>query len=106
MPHFEANKILILKEKDVPAGHTLEGIYKAMENKQFPLKIKRGAVTYEVGMLNRVYLGRDAIVGDIGLDPEFNLIVDIEIVPIEGEDEISVLDGTPVTVVKYLEWGI
>ena len=106
MPHFSANKIVILRKEDVPEGYTLEDIYKAMENKQFPLKVKKGAVSYEVGMLIRAYLGRDAIVADIGFDPEFKLIVDKETVALEVDADDNVIDSGEITVVKYLEWGL
>jgi len=105
MPHFNANKVVILKQEDVPEGYTLKEIYEAMENKQFPLKVKRGAVAFDVGMLIRAYLGRDAIVGDIGFDPVFKLIVDKETVAVEVDEDDKVIESEIITVVKYLEWG-
>ncbi len=102
MPHFSAYKIVILKEEDVPEGFTLKEIYDAMKDKQLPLKVKRGAITIKVGQLIRAYLGRDAIVADIGFDPEFTLIVDKELVPSEEEPDVEDL----VTIVKHLEWGL
>jgi len=100
MPHFNAYKLVVLKQEDVPEGFTLQEIYDAMKDKQFPLKVKRGAIAIPVGQLIRAYLGRDAIVADIGFDPEFTLIVDKKTIEVEGEDDEIV------TVVKHLEWGL
>lgn len=100
MPHFEAHSQVILKQEDVPEGFTLKEIHEAMVNKQFPIRFKKGAVSYEIGMLITSVLGRDAIVGNIGLDPEFTLIVEKELVPseIEGEPDKEHV------IVKHLEW--
>ena len=106
MPHFEANSQVILKREDVPEGLTLEKIATAMVNKQFPVKFKKGAVSYEIGMLITSVLGRDAIVGDIGLDPVFTLIVDKEIIP-PTEEELEKdpkAKPTEIVHVKHLEW--
>jgi hypothetical protein len=100
MPHFQANKLVILKQEDLKPGYTLESVYEAMKDQQFPIRFKKGAVSYEIGMLIRAYLGRDAIVADIGLDPEFELIVDklYEKSEIEGEPDKEHV------IVKHLEW--
>ena len=108
MPHFEAGKVVILKAEDVPEGYTLESIYAVMKDKQFPLKIKRGAIGYEIGMLIRAYLGRDAIVADIGFDPVFKLNLEKEIIPPTEEELENDPDAKPTEniIIKHLEWGI
>lgn len=106
MPHFNANKVIILERKDVPKGYTLEEIFDMIKEKQYPIKVRRGAIALEIGTVLRVYLGRDAIVGDIGFDPVFKLILEA---PKEKEDEEPVIGpsgvATPVLEPKYLEWG-
>lgn len=103
MPHFQANKIVILRQEDVPEGYTLKEIYEAMKDKQFPLKFRKGgAGPYVIGQLIRAYHGRDGIVADVGFDPEFKLIFDKELVQSKEEDGVEDL----ITIVKHLEWVI
>ena len=100
MPHFEANRQVILKAADVPSGYTIEDIAAAMKDKQFPIKFRKGAVSYEIGQIVRADLGRDSIVGDLGLDPEFKLIFE----KLHEESEIEGEPDKEYVVVKHLEW--
>ena len=102
MPHFEAHKITILTKESIPkefAKYSLEEIYKDMNNKQYPITVQIGKTSHEIGMLIGSYLGRDAIVADIGLDPEFKLILETETITDEETKEKK-----EIITVKGLEW--
>ena len=99
MPHFEAAKLVVMTRKTVPPGLTLEDVFEAMKGKQFPIRFKKGAVSYEIGQVVTTKLGRDSIVVDIGLDPNFELIVEKLTEIGDGEEP-----DKDYAAVKYLEW--